>query len=527
MQGQQQMNYTGSTHCTRFLLAALPKSYYEGSDKTFKAMLDFLSRDIGKLSKVGITGPDGLQYYVAVVSCKGDWPFLHKIGGLTRSFYNQPKQAEAKNPCVGICHLCLAGRPGIPFEDVSGACEWQYTLGIEPPWKEVPIALNHLTHDPSFPELFFHPDPWHSWHLGEGRSLACNAIKLLLEITPGRNADLRIEFLFKEYQSFCRETRIQCYCTKFSENLFGLSANDFPSGGWTKGNFTTSLIRWLASYLQKSRNLFSPGSLLELTVPLLHVNWSSFFFLCCLFVFGSLCYWALVLPHFIQPSSKANATVEIDLCFRKMYVAPLWIPAAKAREIAGHGLKYLETFQAMARKAKEEGRALFLFNSKIHMNDHIFRNLAWDAEMAELSLNPLAWGVQLDEDLIGKAARLTRHVSSKPVFTIRRTLQRWLIAAHCAWSNAGMLKRIWHPFWKRLRCDWVELGTVCVYNMVYTQILFMVYSIICTYIILYISCWNLTKSPQVQNQVLTWHPWNAGTKWWTLIFSGSKLKGYI
>ena len=442
MQGQQQMNYTGSTHCTRFLLAALPKSYYEGSDKTFKAMLDFLSRDIGKLSKVGITGPDGLQYYVAVVSCKGDWPFLHKIGGLTRSFYNQPKQAEAKNPCVGICHLCLAGRPGIPFEDVSGACEWQYTLGIEPPWKEVPIALNHLTHDPSFPELFFHPDPWHSWHLGEGRSLACNAIKLLLEITPGRNADLRIEFLFKEYQSFCRETRIQCYCTKFSENLFGLSANDFPSGGWTKGNFTTSLIRWLASYLQKSRNLFSPGSLLELTVPLLHVNWSSFFFLCCLFVFGSLCYWALVLPHFIQPSSKANATVEIDLCFRKMYVAPLWIPAAKAREIAGHGLKYLETFQAMARKAKEEGRALFLFNSKIHMNDHIFRNLAWDAEMAELSLNPLAWGVQLDEDLIGKAARLTRHVSSKPVFTIRRTLQRWLIAAHCAWSNAGMLKRI-------------------------------------------------------------------------------------
>ena len=37
----------------------------------------------------------------------------------------------------------------------------------------------------------------------------------------------------------------------------------------------------------------------------------------------------------------------------------------------------------------------------------------------------------------------------------------------------------------------------------------------------------MLKSPQVQNQVLTWHPWNARTKWWTLIFSGSKLKGYI
>ena len=160
------------------------------------------------------------------------------------------------------------------------------------------------------------------------------------------------------------------------------------------------------------------------------------------FVFGSLCYWALLLPRFLQPSNKANATAEIDLCFRKMYLAPLWIPASKAREIAGHGLKYLEIFQAMARKAREEGRALFLFTSKIHMNDHIFRNLAWEAEMSELCLNPLAWGVQLDEDLIGKAARLTRHVSSKPVFTIRRTLQRWLIAGHSAWSKAGMLQRI-------------------------------------------------------------------------------------
>jgi hypothetical protein len=75
-----------------------------------------------------------------------------------------------------------------------------------------------------------------------------------------------------------------------------------------------------------------------------------------------------------------------------MYLAPLWIPAAKAREIAAHGLKYLELFQAMARKAKEEGRPLFLFNSKIHMNDHIFRNLAWESEMAELCLNPLHGG---------------------------------------------------------------------------------------------------------------------------------------
>ena len=148
----------------------------------------------------------------------------------------------------------------------------------------------------------------------------------------------------------------------------------------------------------------------------------------------------LILIH----CAKATALMEINLCFRKMYVAPLWIPKQKAKNIAEHGLKYLELFQLLARKASTERRPLFLFNSKVHMNDHIFRNLAWEAEMGDYALNPLVWGVQLDEDLIGKASRLTRHVSSIPHFTIRRSLQRWLIAGYHAWSKAGMLERIWH-----------------------------------------------------------------------------------
>ena len=135
-----------------------------------------------------------------------------------------------------------------------------------------------------------------------------------------------------------------------------------------------------------------------------------------------------------------------------IYRSPLIMPKARRssynmafklnRVIAGHGLKYLEMYKDLATQAAGEGRALFLYNSKLHMNDHIFRNLAWEAEMAPVALNPMAWGVQLDEDLIGKASRLTRHVSSKPAFTIKRTLQRWLIASFAAWSKAEMLERI-------------------------------------------------------------------------------------
>jgi hypothetical protein len=267
MQETQQMNYTGATHCTRFLLSVLPKFYYDQTDKAFHSMVDFITRDIGNLTKKGVAGPDGLSYYVAIISIKGDWPFLHKVGGLRRSFYNQPKRSEAKKACVGICHWCQAGQPGIPFEDLSPNCEWQFTLGVETPWVEQPIVLKNLCHDRSFPESFLHPDPWHGHHLGEGRNFVCNIMRLLLDITPGRNVDIRLDTLFNEYRSFCQRAHTQCYCTKFTENLFGVkSPNDFPNGSWTKGNFTTSLVKWVASYLQSKRNTFHPGSLLEKAV---------------------------------------------------------------------------------------------------------------------------------------------------------------------------------------------------------------------------------------------------------------------
>ena len=267
MQETQQMNYTGATHCTRFLLSVLPKFYYDQTDKAFHSMVDFITRDIGNLTKKGVAGPDGLSYYVAIISIKGDWPFLHKVGGLRRSFYNQPKRSEAKKACVGICHWCQAGQPGIPFEDLSPNCEWQFALGVETPWVEQPIVLKNLCHDRSFPESFLHPDPWHGHHLGEGRNFVCNIMRLLLDITPGRNVDIRLDTLFNEYRSFCQRAHTQCYCTKFTENLFGVkSPNDFPNGSWTKGNFTTSLVKWVASFLQSKRNIFHPGSLLEKAV---------------------------------------------------------------------------------------------------------------------------------------------------------------------------------------------------------------------------------------------------------------------
>ena len=137
---------------------------------------------------------------------------------------------------------------------------------------------------------------------------------------------------------------------------------------------------------------------------------------------------------------EADAAKEINRCFTRMYLAPLWIPADEARQISQHGFNYLQIFQRLAEKAANEGKMYFLLNPKIHMMCHIMRNLEWESELSRLALNPLVWGVQMDEDAIGKSARLTRHVSAKPEFMIRRTLQRWLIKAYYAWKQAGLLK---------------------------------------------------------------------------------------
>ena len=37
---------------------------------------------------------------------------------LQRSYRNVPKAASSKKDCTGICHLCLAGRPGLDYEDM-------------------------------------------------------------------------------------------------------------------------------------------------------------------------------------------------------------------------------------------------------------------------------------------------------------------------------------------------------------------------------------------------------------------------
>ncbi|CAE7493229.1 unnamed protein product, partial [Symbiodinium sp. CCMP2456] len=71
-------------------------------------MLDKIREEATSLLEDGFTLQDGSRYFACLVAVKGDAPAIAKAGNLDRNFQN------LGNP---LCPECLAGAPGVPFED--------------------------------------------------------------------------------------------------------------------------------------------------------------------------------------------------------------------------------------------------------------------------------------------------------------------------------------------------------------------------------------------------------------------------
>ena len=264
---RQEMNYKGHTFATHFVHAVMPKEAYFKDPENFHSVLNFLAADATHGVEEGLTHL-GEHYWFACIGLKGDAPFLVKAGRLQRSFYNLPKkplsqtqQRKSKAP-NGICHLCMAGSShDLPFEDCSdGACH-NTTLGDVKPWDRMPGVLV-CPHDPLLPEGYFFFDPWHLFHLGEGRNLVSCGMQLILPLAEGTNVDSKLQCLFEDYSQWCQRSRRQKYLIQFRKDFFHLEEGDFPRGTWTKGNLTTSLLKWLRNFTWRRREDIVEGSLL-------------------------------------------------------------------------------------------------------------------------------------------------------------------------------------------------------------------------------------------------------------------------
>ena len=172
------LNMLGDTYLTHFLSAVMPISLYNQKPESFYEVLAVLSLDFKNLFYEGLL-VNRNRFYVSVIGCKGDVPYLVKAGKFERSFARRPLKRSAKTPCSGICHICLAGNeshtPAIPFEDYGLLRpKWMETVGLERAFSETPpfVEIPFLIGGEATLERFYQFDLFHNLHLGLGKYFA-------------------------------------------------------------------------------------------------------------------------------------------------------------------------------------------------------------------------------------------------------------------------------------------------------------------------------------------------------------------
>ncbi len=149
---------------------------------------------------------------LAVVGIKGDWPFLIASAHLERHFRRAPKRGESTMQAAGVCHLCLAGFEGFPFEDFRGSATWERTMhsaAALAPWDSVsPWAT--LPGLPGFEPFNFRPDIFHNWHLGAGRYFVSSSLVILMvfEDAGGQTGvDARLAAMTERWVQYCKDRK--------------------------------------------------------------------------------------------------------------------------------------------------------------------------------------------------------------------------------------------------------------------------------------------------------------------------------
>lgn len=245
-----EVNFAGHTFTNRFVNFVMPKTLYDKKPNTYHQALEQFAESLRSLFEDGVYCKFTKETYrFAVIGCKGDLPYLQKAGLLNRTFNTSAKRGTSTK-VHGVCHLCLAGYPNFPAEDLaSDSPAWQSTVGVRLPWSSTPPFIRLLHHDENDPAAFYCFDLWHCVHLGFGRTWVASVINLMLDVIPEPNLDLKWQFLTDHYISWCRANKVQTHVSKITSYLMSYDDKTGKQGRWHKGALTTNLCKWLLALL--------------------------------------------------------------------------------------------------------------------------------------------------------------------------------------------------------------------------------------------------------------------------------------
>ena len=220
-------------------------------------------------------------------------PFEVSSAQITRSYRNVPKRETSKSDCTGICHICLAGRPGLDFEYMNLwlhyftscavfclVCVWGEnnmhvqkgtlnfseplphldpclpfrrddapflaTMHVEDPWDSEPVFTEHLFHDPTQKSAFYKIDLFHTVTLGIGKSYAASCGAVLQELCHGSTIEERIKDFSCLYIEYCKDTWRQNTAVAFSYSFHS--------------HYDRNCIRYLVPWSLVEHNIFRGSS---------------------------------------------------------------------------------------------------------------------------------------------------------------------------------------------------------------------------------------------------------------------------
>ncbi|CAE7709548.1 unnamed protein product [Symbiodinium sp. CCMP2592] len=379
------VNIKGHSMETRFLSFVLSKKSYGTDCSYLMRMFEALVEDLCKLSTTGIQikSKSGVEtWHCAFIGSVGDLQFFAKVASLTRSYTHVSKRSgqQAKN---GLCHLCLAGKPGWDYEDFSDNPAWLRSVGIEPPWESPPDLIFRLFHDPGNAGGFLKPDLWHCLHLGCGKVFLASALVEWLPFLPGLlpSKPWILAYLQRHGQKL--------YCRHVSELSVGFdSYQKCPQGAWQKASDTTLLLEIFEDFCEKHASMASEDAILGWTY---------------------------------------TAVANLNACIRLLYKSGLWMTQHQALDASSTGMNFLKCYGHLVHLTFQANRDRFPITPKVHYIHHLFIDLKSQARASAWTLNCIAFTVQMDEDFVGVHARASRRAGAQ--YVSLRCLQRYLLYA--------------------------------------------------------------------------------------------------
>ena len=326
----------------------------------------------------------------AVIGQKGDLKWLGKVGRLVRGYEHKGQIRD-----IPMCFCCMAGaNANLAYEDTSDCPGWWQTRFAQRPWSEAsPSCLARLPFDREAPERILKHDVFHTLKVGLFRDFCGSVIMWMIAQGYFGEAGQVAEKLGSAHGSF----RLWCTANQKTPSLRSftkgfLSYKSAQSYPWvnSKGSDTMLIMGWIRTLTHVQQNDLKQES---------H------------------------RAFFQVMAQTADCGIKF---FEIQYSHGLWLQQHCALLLHEHAASFLNGYNFLAASTLNTGFCGFAMKPKVHFFKHIDLEILESFKAGHRYVcNPMIWGCEQNEDLIGRCCKLFRDVGSR--YTEKRVLECFLV----------------------------------------------------------------------------------------------------